>query len=64
MPDEVGPVIEVVSVSVLSAFSLPRHSRTVVFTGLPLRGRDGSWYLTREVIVELVPWALPGYGVA
>jgi hypothetical protein len=65
MPYEVGPVIEVVSVSVLSAFGRPRQSsRMVVFAGLPLRGRMGSWYRTREVEVELDPTAVTGYGVS
>jgi hypothetical protein len=57
--------MQVVSVSVRSTLGRPRHSsRTVVFAGLPLRGRVGSQYLTREVEVELVPLAVTGYGVA
>jgi hypothetical protein len=44
MPIEVGPVMEVVSVSVRSGLGRPRHDwRTVVLAGLPLRGRMGSW---------------------
>lgn len=42
VPYDVGPVIDVMSVSVRSGFGLPRHSSTVVFTGLRLRTREGS----------------------
>lgn len=56
MPQDVGPVMDVVSVSVRSGLGRPRHeSRTVVFAGLPLRGRMSSWCLTREVEVEVDP---------
>lgn len=64
MPYDVGPVMDVVSVSVRSGFGLPRHSSTVVFVGLPLRGRCGSWYLTSDSEVELAPFAVTGYGGA
>jgi hypothetical protein len=46
--------MEVVSVSVLSTLGRPDRCMIVVFTGLPLRGREGSWYLTKEVEDELV----------
>jgi hypothetical protein len=57
--------MDVVSVSVLSILGRVRQSsRTVVFVGLPVRGRIGSWYLTKEVDVELDPIAVAGYGGA
>jgi hypothetical protein len=45
MPTEVGPVIEVTSVTVRPGWVLPRHSRIVVLTGLLLltwEDRGGS----------------------
>lgn len=53
--------------SVLSILGRVRQSsRTVVFVGLPVRGRMGSWYLTKDVDPELAggPIVVAGYGGA
>lgn len=57
---DVGPVIDVVSVSVLSDFGLPLQVSVVVLTGLPLRGGAGGLYFIRAVEVDLSPLAADG----
>jgi hypothetical protein len=60
----VGPAVDVMSVGGRSDCVRSRQSRMVVLTGLPPRGRGGSWCLTTEVTVVLVPLSILGYGVA
>lgn len=64
MPYEVGPVIDVVSVSVLSGLGLPLHSSTVVLTGLPLRTRLDPWYFIKAFEFKLTLLDSTGYGVS
>jgi hypothetical protein len=55
-----GPVVDVMSVGGRSDCVRSRQSRMVVFTGLPLRGRGGSWCLTTAVTVVLSPLSVLG----